>query len=573
MFFSLPLFILKTSNFLEESMKKSLLIVAISFFSGIAIGKPLKAYFSKLPFPMPELTEPQFPEYTVSITEYGAIGDGHTLNTKAFHDAISACAKAGGGKVIVPPGTWLTGPIQLQSHVNLHLERGALVQFSPHIEDYPCIPGLDGNSEHYMRTPPISAYKAKNIAITGEGIFEGAGEVWRYVKKVDMTESQWKALVLSGGVVTPDGEQWWPSAEAMQGKETLEELRKTKKKLTREDYEKTKEYLRPNMVLLEACSEILLDGPTFTNSPRFHILLSQCENAIVRNVKVLSPEYGQNTDGIDLRSCRNVLVYNCTVDVGDDGICLKPAHIGPHQTPGPSCQNIIVADCYVYRAHGGFVIGSETYGGVKNIYVHDCIFLGTDVGLRFKSARDRGGLVENLFFENIQMRNIKTDAILFDMDYRGNAPEVEMQKDLTVRDEKSLTNRTPRLQNFYIKNIICNGAQRAIVINGLSEMPIQDVWFENVSIAAKQGIVIADGENIEFKDCRIVPQIGPVCHVIQSKNIRFQDGEYPGKMDSFIKVTGEKAANIYLKGIDFSPVSKIIELGPQVKPEIVKIEN
>lgn len=550
-------------------MKKNWLIGLFFLLSGVTIGKDLKTYFSNLPFSMPELTKPQFPEYTVSITDYGASRDGHTLNTKAFQDAIAACAKAGGGKVIVPPGTWLTGPIQLQSHVNLHLERGALVQFSPNIQKYPFIPGLDGKSDHYMITPLISAYKAKNIAITGEGIFEGAGEVWRYVKKIDMTESQWKALVLSGGVVTPNGEQWWPSEEAMKGKDLLEQLRKTKGKLSQEDYEKTKEYLRPNMILLEACTEILLDGPTFTNSPRFHILLSECENAIVRNVKVLSPEYGQNTDGIDLRACRNVLVYNCTVDVGDDGICLKPAHIGPHQSPGPSCQNIVIADCYVYSAHGGFVIGSETYGGVKNIFVHNCIFLGTDVGLRFKSARDRGGLVKDLFFENIQMRNIKTDAILFDMDYRGNAPEMEMQKDLMIRTEAPLTNRTPRLQNFYIKNIICNGAKRAIVINGLPEMPIQNIFFENVSITSRQGILIADGENIEFNNCRIVPHIGPVGHVIESKNIRFQGGNYPRGKDVFLKVTGEKSENIRIKNVLLPEHQKAIEAASNVKPEII----
>jgi len=554
-------------------MKKNWVIIAIFLSSGMALGKPLKAYFSNLPFPMPELTEPQFPEYTVSITEYGAIGDGMTLNTQAIQNAISACAQRGGGKVIVPPGTWLTGPIQLQSNVNLHLERGALVQFSPNIQEYPLIPGLDGKSDQYIITPPISAYKANHIAITGEGILEGAGEVWRYVKKIDMTEPQWKALVFSGGIVTPDGEQWWPSKEAMEGKKTLEELKKTKGKLSREDYEKTKEYLRPNMVLLEACHTVLLDGPTFTNSPRFHILLSQCENVIVRNVKVLSPEYGQNTDGIDLRSCRNVLVANCTVNVGDDGICLKPAHIGSHQTPGPSCQNIVIADCYVYSAHGGFVIGSETYGGVKNIDVQNCIFLGTDVGLRFKSNRDRGGLVENVFIENIQMRNIKTDAILFDMDYQGNAPEVEMKKDLTIRKEAPLTNRTPRLREFYIKNIICNGAQRAIVLNGLPEMPIQNIFFENVYIASKQGMMLADGKNIELNHCRIVPQTGPVCHVIESKNIRFQGGEYPKDLDVFLKVTGEKSENVHLISVDFSHAKKPIELGENVKPEVVKIEK
>jgi polygalacturonase len=454
-------------------------ILACIFFcllSANALGqKQLKEYLTQLPFSMPEIKEPQFPDRVFNIVEYGAIADGYSLNTKAFADAIAACERAGGGTVLVPPGTWLTGPIKLESNINLHVEKGALVQFSKNIEDYPFIQSPDGRSKRYGKTPLMSAYKAKNIAFTGDGIFDGAGEVWRYVLREDLTELQWKTLTASGGVQSADSTAWWPSKEALEGERFLRDIAQWKNELTVADYEKTREYLRPNLVNLVQCTNILFDGPTFENSPKFHILPTQCENLIIRNIKVLSPVSGKNTDAIDPASCRNVVIYNCMIDVGDDGICLKPGFIAESQTPGPSCENIVVADCVVYHAHGGFVIGSESHGGVRNVSVRNCVFIGTDVGLRFKSARDRGGIVEKIFFENIQMREIVTDAILFDMYYSGGAPDVEAKKDLTIRKEEPVTNTTPQFRDFYVKNIVCNGADRAVVINGLPEMSIKNM--------------------------------------------------------------------------------------------------
>jgi polygalacturonase len=476
-------------------IRKYPVLVCLFFclLSSNALGqKQLHDYLTQLPFSMPEIKEPQFPDRVFNIVKYGAVADGHTMNTNAFANAIAACTQAGGGTVLVPPGTWLTGPIKLESNINLHVEKGALVQFSKNIDDYPFIQSPDGRSKRYGKTPLMSAYKAKNIAFTGDGIFDGAGEVWRYVLREDLTELQWKTLTASGGVQSADSTAWWPSKEALEGERFLKDLAKLKNELTVADYEKTREYLRPNLVNLVQCNDILFDGPTFENSPKFHILPAQCENLIIRNIKVLSPVSGKNTDAIDPASCRNVVIYNCMIDVGDDGICLKPGLPAESQTPGPSCENIVVADCVVYHAHGGFVIGSESYGGVRNVSVRNCVFIGTDVGLRFKSARDRGGMVEKIFFENIQMREIVTDAILFDMYYSGGAPDVEARKDLTIRKEEPVTITTPQFRDFYVKNVVCNGADRAVVINGLPEMSIKNMNLENVSITSKRGAYIAD---------------------------------------------------------------------------------
>lgn len=542
--------------------------------SGAIAGdqKQLKDYLANLPFSMPDITEPRFPDRSANILDYGAVPDGHTLNTKAFSDAIAACAQTGGGTVNVPPGTWRTGPIRLESNVNLHVEKGALVQFSKKIEDFPFIAGLDGKSKRYIITPPISAYRARNIAITGDGIFDGSGEIWRYQKKEKLTSNQWKELVASGGVVSDDGKEWWPSKEALEGANVVQELANSGRQATASDYAKTREFLRPDLVSIIQCNDILLDGPTFENSPRYHVHPTQCENLVIRNVKVLAPWYGQNTDGIDLSSCRNVVLYNCTVDVGDDGICLKPATIAKSQTPGPACQNIVVADCTVYHAHGGFVIGSESFGGVRNISVRNCIFIGTDVGLRFKSLRGRGGLVEKVFVDGIQMRGIETDAILFDMYYSGGAPDVEATKDLSVRKAEPVTDKTPQFQDFSIKNIVCDGANRAVVINGLPEMPVKNMVFKNLSIESGRGVFLADADGIQLDSCRIVPRSGAVVSVIQSRRVTIKGGAYPPEADVFLRVAGEQSEDIRLVGVTLKRAKNTIELGEGVKATAVTQE-
>ena len=552
-------------------MIKRIAAACLVFAAGTAAAgehqKQLKDYLVNLPFPVPTVSEPKFPDRTVSIVDYGAVPDGSTLNTKAFDDAITACSKAGGGIVNIPSGTWLTGPITLLSHIDLHLQKGALVQFSKNLADYPFI-DLSGRNR-LRRMPQILAYGRTDIAVTGDGIFDGAGEAWRYAVKEDMTVWQWNDLLETGGVVSADGSQWWPSKEAM----GTEDFLKTHKQsdLTPEEYENTKEYFRPNLLNFVQCKNILLDGPTFENSPRYNIVPAQCENLIIRNIHVLAPAYGKNTDAIDPSSCRNVLIYNCVIDVGDDGICLKPGMPGEDQTPGPSCENIVIADCVVYHAHGGFVIGSESYGGARNVCVRNCIFSGTDSGLRFKSMRGHGGVIENIYVDGIQMRNIASDAILFDMYYAGGSPIAEAKKDLTIRNAEPVTHRTPQFKDFHVKNILCKGADRAIVINGLPEMAIKNMKFDSIFIESKQGVFMADVDGAHLNGCRIVPQSGPVFTIISSRNVEVAKGSYPFVPDVFVKVFGGKSENIRLSGIETKEVKKI-QLEAGVKPDAVTIE-
>ncbi len=555
------------------------LVILFTLLTASAVSQP-SALLEKevewvctgLPFHMPSIAIPHFPSARFDIRAYGAVPDGTTLNTAAFADAVQACVEAGGGIVNVPPGTWLTGPIELQSNVCLNLERGAVVQLSNRLEDFPLIP-RDGDSTHgYIVAPPVYAHDAKNIAITGKGIIDGAGEIWRYVLREKQTARQWEELVASGGVVTPDGKQWWPSKEALEGESYLRNLFQTNPHPRKSDFERAKQFMRPDLVVFVRCNGILFDGPTFRNSPRYHLHPIQSENIIIFDVTVLTPWFAMNGDGIDLSSCRNVVVSSSTLDVGDDGICLKPAHIASWQKTGPSCSEIVIAGCTVYHAHGGFVIGSESYGGVKNVSVRNCVFMDTDVGIRFKSARGRGGLVEDVFIDGIQMRAIANEAVLFDMYYSGGAPEVESAKDRSVRAREPVTPRTPQFQNFVVKNIVCNGAARAVLINGLPELPIKNIEFDSLSIASTLGVTCIDALGIRFKDCRISARRGPAILVNAGSDMLFAGGSYRSASGATVRVDGASSQGVRLRGINVHDGKPSAEYGPGVDTGAVVIE-
>ncbi len=548
------------------------LIAQSSAFSADTTGdNSLKKYLTGLPFGMPALQVPVFPPNRVSITEFGAVADGRTVNTDAIAKAIRACSNRGGGVVNVPAGTWLTGPIKFASNVNLHLERGALVQFSDRIEDFPLIAGFDGKSRRFIVTPQLWGYRLENIAITGEGVFDGAGEVWRPVKKEKQTPGQWKELVSSGGALSSDGRIWWPSKDAADGEQTLAKLESSGKQLAAADYLPVRRYLRPNMLQFVQCNGILLDGPTFRNSPRFHVYPQQSENIIIRNVSVKTEWHAQNGDGIDLGACRNALVYNCTVDAGDDAICIKAGNPAKSQRSGAACENIVIADCIVYRGHGGFVVGSDTKGSARNIAVRNCIFAGTDVGLRFKSTRGHGGVVEDIYIDNIQMRSIVHEAILFDLFYENLSPDEAAQGALAPATAEPVTEGTPQFRNITIHNVVCNGAQRAMLINGLPEMPVKGIALDNVSITSATGAMMINADSISLSHVSVMTPSGPVISLTQSTQISLRQFEYFSGAHPVLKVDGERSDKISIDGANLSTSKGDIVLGKAVNPKAVKL--
>lgn len=426
----------------------------------------LSWYVQHAPFAMPAVASPSIPHRDFLLTDYGANGNGQVINTTSFQQAIAACSAAGGGRVIVPAGQWLTGPIQLLSHVDLHLEKGALIQFTRDHSQYPVL----GNKATIAS--PVYSTGQEDIAITGEGVLDGAGETWRPVKKSKMTDAQWQGLQASGGVLSPDGQIWWPSRECMEN-----------------------DSHRPYMVAFNNCHRILINGVTLRNSPKFVFYPSHCTDITLDHAHIFNEWWAQNGDGIDISACKRVVVYACTVSAGDDGICMKSSGGGSND-PGPALENVIVAACTVYRAHGGFVIGSNTDGGMQNIFVSDCHFTGTDVGLRFKSNMGRGGLVHDIYIRGIDMREIVREGVLFDTYYE------DVPAGATRKNDRP-TDKTPEFRDFHISNIRCAGAATAISITGLPQMPVSDIYFDNIEMHAGKAMAAKETRDIHFHDVRI----------------------------------------------------------------------
>ena len=489
-------------------MKKLIvtLIAALMMVSGFAddnSGNPYKKYTEKLPFQMPEVSAPVIPAYTVNLKKFGALGDGVTLNTKAFEKAIAALEKKGGGHLVVPAGVWLTGPIVLKSNIDLHLEVGAVIQFSGDESLYPVIKTSFEGLDTRRCQSPLSANGAENISITGKGVIDGNGQFWRPVKKGKMTEGQWKeVLERPGGVESKKG--YWVPNQAYADAEVSANMN-VPKASTDEEWNRIKRFLRPVMVSLVNCKNVLLQGVIFQNSPAWNLHPLMCENIILDDVLARNPSYAQNGDALDLESCKNALIVNSKFDAGDDGICIKSGKDKDGRLRGRPCENVVVDGCTVFAGHGGFVVGSEMSGGVKNILVENCQFLGTDVGLRFKSTRGRGGIVENIFIDNVSMTDIKTDAITFNM-YYGGKSVAEMLADGDNPDnttKQPVTEETPIFRNIDIKNIVCNGAGRAMEFNGLPEMPINGIRLQNINIIAKSDAVFNNCQNIRQRNVHV----------------------------------------------------------------------
>lgn len=478
-------------------------------------NKEIKAYYAQLPFEMPVLKAPVFKKHTVKITDFGAIGDGVTLNTQAFEKAISTVSKKGGGTVIVPEGLWLTGPITLLSNTNLFLEKNSMIRFSADFSLYPIVDAIFEGLNTKRCQSPISAMNVENIAITGYGIIDGSGDAWRPVKKAKMTETQFKDLIKKGGVLSADKKTWFPSAASLKGQGMCVDQNVPVGPATDAEWMEIRDFLRPVMVNIINSKNILLEGITFQNSPAWNLHPLMSENIIFNKLTVRNPWYSQNGDGIDLESCENTLILNSSFDVGDDAICMKSGKNEEGRKRNMPTENVIVDNCVVYHGHGGFVVGSEMSGDVRNIKVSNCNFIGTDVGLRFKSNRGRGGIVENIYIENINMTDIPADPLLFDLFYGGKGPmeEEESEAQSGTVTTPAVTVETPTFRNIFIKNIVSTNSNRAMYFNGLPEMKVQNVRVENSVFKSNLGAVIKQTSGFEMNNVKISNTVGEIVHI------------------------------------------------------------
>ena len=439
---------------------KQLILTALTIVSILsAKAEDYSKHYQNLPVELKQVVSFDIPDNTVSIADFGGVGDGVALNTEAFRKAISALTKKGGGRLVVPQGVWLTGPIVLKDNIDLHIERNAIVLFSPDKSLF-----VDAEGKSSRCDPGIKASKRKNIAITGEGIIDGNGAQWRPVKRSKVSDTEWKRFAAIGGVERQNGALWYPW-DVKAGYKNIAD--------TPENQEKS----RQDLIRLTDCENILIEGVTVQNSPRFHVHPCNSKNIIIDGITVRCPWNAQNGDAIDLSDCHQALIVNSVVDAGDDGICMKSGKAKATALVN-GCEDILIEDNTVFHAHGGFVIGSEDITGMKRIVVRRCRFSGTDTGLRFKSGIGRGGQTEDIHISDIVMNDITDEAIVFQCDYVDRPAGSEGKKAKTSGSEF-----VPEFTDIHISNVVCRGAKTAIKAKGIEGMNcIHDIEIANSTI-------------------------------------------------------------------------------------------
>jgi polygalacturonase len=429
-------------------------------------------------FEMPTVEPPSFPDRVLDVRSFGAMEGGHASNTEAFRQAIQACQEAGGGTVLIPAGTWLTGPIHLRSNVNLHLERGALVRFSTRFADYlPVVFTRWEGVECYNYSPLIYARDGENVAVSGEGVLEGQGQAWWHWKRPQQAAAKTLYDAESKGV--PVDKRVFGTEEAA---------------------------LRPQFLQMVGCRSVLVEGVTFVNGPMWTVHPVYCENVLVRGITVRTK--GPNTDGLNPDSCRNVLVEGCAFHTGDDCIAINSGMNEDGWRVNWPCENIVIRNCSMSEGHGAVAIGSGMSGGVRNVYVHDCHVSGGDQGIRLKSMRGRGGFVDHVHFEKIQMAGLRQEAIVLNMFYGSSTAA-------------SRSDAPPAFRNIHIRDVTCESAGVAVAIRGLPEQPIRSVVLEDLRLNAVEGIRCHDAEGLTLSNVSGVVEKEPLfsCSNVRGLNV------------------------------------------------------
>ena len=467
---------------------------------------PYDKYYTNLPCAVEHVWPVVIPDYTVTLTDFGAVGDGVTDCSEAFAAAIKQLKKQGGGHLLVPDGKWLTGPIKLISNFDLHLADNATIVFSPNKELYvqPSDTLRDGSKKCYAL---IHGSKLENVAITGRGTIDGQGIFWRPVKQKKVSEEIWNNLLEMGGKVTADGNSknwkvWYPF-----------NLNKDLNVPNIASDAITQEKMRPHLVNITDSKNVLIENIHLLNSPKFHLVPTRIQNLIIDGVNIRCPHWAQNGDAMDPGNVQVALIVNCNISCGDDGICMKGGVGEKGVAAGPQ-RDFLICNDTVYRAHGGFVIGSEFSGGMQRLVVKDCRFEGTDIGCRFKSAPGRGGWCEDIYCYDIIMKDIVESAFLIQSGYADRGAGVSA----TDKDNKEAF--FPEWSNITFRNITCIGSKQAVDIQGLKGKPVHNVLFDNVTVIGNSGgIKIEWAEDVKFVNCNINPKPMPIEEYKKIKNV------------------------------------------------------
>lgn len=409
-----------------------------------------------------------------NMLELGADNTGKEKCTELINNTISKAAAEGGGVIYFPAGKYLTAAIHLKSNITIEIESGATLLFSDDFEDY--LPFVKVRWEGVFMnslSPLFYAVDAENIAIKGRGKIDGQGFKWWAESRRIIQEIKDNGKTSSTNTL----QQKWLDAN--------------KDVEVYPYYEKTLErkFFHPPFIQFLECSNVLIEGITIVNSPFWTINPIGCNDVVIHGVTINNPSAnpkGHNTDGINPSSCRNVRISDCFISVGDDCITIKSGRDAAGRDYGKPCENITITNCIMLAGHGGVVIGSEMSGGVKKVTISNCVFDGTDAGIRLKSSRGRGGIVEEIRVDNIVMNNIQKNAFIFDLFYDKESKS------------EPVSERTPVFRNIHLSNITGSNIRKIGYITGIEEMPIDRISFSNVNMVATEGFTAKTGTNIRF---------------------------------------------------------------------------
>ena len=387
----------------------------------------------------------KIPERSVSITEFGAVPGGKVKNTLAFKDAIAYLSQRGGGRVDVPDGVWLTGPIHFQNCIELHLSEQAEVRFSIDKEDYlPAVYTLFEGVRCYTFSAQLYARDCHDIAVTGKGTFNGQGF------------------------------SWWYMAVIREGVEALYKAGADDLPVEQRVFDTEQQGIRPGLLHFIDCENVTIEGPTFTFSPFWTVHPTWCKNVVVRDITVKNPwVHAPNTDGCNLEGCKRALIDGVYTDTGDDAVCLKSGRDFDGRRVNIPCEDIIVRHIVAQRSHGGITIGSEMSGGVRNVLVEDCEFRNNLIGIWIKTAPERGGCVENIEYRNIKVGHVREYGVCITMGYY-------------VDDNKPQPLQfMPKIRHIHIDGLNCEYAGTGIFLDGRESSPLEDIRLNNVSCHGK----------------------------------------------------------------------------------------
>lgn len=459
---------------------------------------------------------------TINLLKAGGKNDGKTLNTKAIAKAIDKLSEQGGGSLYFPSGTYLTGPIMLKSNITLDLDAGAVLSFSDDFDLY--MPYVEMRYEGVVMKsfhPLIYAYEAENISIKGRGTLEGNGRAW--------WEETWRLEVafykgeLKNAAPTKYQQAWLDANPGF----SIEPQSDWKNTLARH-------WFRPPFIQLYKCKNILIEGVHIQNSPFWTVNPEFCDNLTIQGLTIENPD-SPNTDGINPESCTNVHISNCHISVGDDCITIKSGRDLQGRQYAAPCENITITNCTMLSGHGGVVIGSEMSGDVRKITISNCVFDGTDRGIRLKSTRGRGGIVEEIRVSNIVMKNIQKEAIILNLFY-SNVPQ------------EPVTERTPIFRNIHISGMTGSEVKSAGSILGIPEMPISNISIEDVNIQAESGFRIQDARDIQLRNVCIDTKTGAVLQTRNSSELYLSNIRTSSPLAEASLLVMENVSDVFIEG-------------------------